>query len=180
MKSRMGAILAGAVVSAAAAFFVIAVASNNWFVDGNNRTGLWSVCPSGEADADCQKIGLSDCKANFLGNNVDVTGGNCSQFNGIRALAILAMIFGILAGFCLLILTAFCSMVWGRRHGLAFGLLAGVFGLAAMAVAVDFNNVKLMGSKTGYGYSFGLLTAGWLMMLGGTAYAGYASAGDTQ
>jgi len=183
MKSRLGAIIAGLIVSAAAAFFVIAVATNNWQTASNNgtiRVGLWNFCPAGASDSDCLKIGLTDCAVNFNqgGGNQDITGGNCAQFNGVRALAILAMCFGIFSAFCLLLLDSFCSMAWGRYHGLWTGLVSGAFGLMAMAVEVDLNNKKEHGSSTGFGYSFGLLTAGWLMMLGGTAYSGYASAGE--
>jgi len=181
MKSRLGAIIAGLVVAGAAAFFVIAIATNNWQTpSGEGRIGLWNYCPPGASDSNCFKIGLTDCAVNVGGGggNHDITGGNCAQFNGVRALCILAMIFGIFSACCLLLLDAFCSMAWGRYHGLWTGILSGVFGLMCMAVEADLNNKKEMGSKTGYGYSFGLLTAGWIMMLGGTAYSGYASAGE--
>jgi len=179
MKSRLGAIIAGLVVAGAAAFFVIAIATNNWQTPSSGyRVGLWNFCNPGAADNDCFKIGLTDCAVNEGGGNADITNGNCAEFNGVRALCILAMIFGIFSAFCLLLLDAFCSMAWGRYHGLWTGILSGVFGLMCMAVEVDLNNKKEMQSKTGYGYSFGLLTAGWLMMLGGTAYSGYASAGE--
>jgi len=185
MKSRLGAIIAGVVVGAAAAFYVIAIATNNWQMldtpGGTTRIGLWNICPDGVSDADCFKIGLTDCSANYGlgGGNQDVTQKNCAQFNGVRALMILAMCFAIFSAFCLLFLDAFCTMAWGRYHGLWTGILGGVFGLMCMAVEVDLNNKKETGtSTTGFGYSFALLTCGWLMMLGGTAYSGYASAGQ--
>jgi len=180
MKSRMGAVLAGAIVALAAAFFVIAVSTNNWQTSngGQDRLGLWNICLNGASDADCIKLDLTDCKFNDNGNIGDASDGNCAEFNGVRALCILAMIFGLLAAFALLILTAFCSMQWGRFHGLWCGTVSGLFGMACMAVEVDLNNKKEQLSATGFGYSFGLLTAGWLLMLGGTGYSGYASAGN--
>jgi len=188
MKSRLGAIIAGLVVSLAAAFFVIAVSTNNWQTPnisgvGTFRIGLWNLCPPGANDNNCFKIGLSDCAANQGGGNLDTTGGNCAQFNGVRALCILAMIFGIFSAACLLILDAMCTMAWGRYHGLWTGILSGLFGMACMAVMVDLNNKKEHAinpdiNSTSYGYSFALLVVGWLLMLGGTAYSGYASAGQ--
>jgi len=88
-------------------------------------------------------------------------------------MTILAVIFGILAGFSLLILTAFCTMYKGRMYGLLSGMVSGLFGMAAMALFVD---MKEEGSGD-YGYSFGLLTTGWNLMFGGTAYSGHASSG---
>jgi len=170
MRSRFGAIIAGAIVCTAAAFFVIALSTNEWVESSGSRTGLWNLCLPGEKDADCHHIGLTDCDAN-IGGGVHITLPRCSDFNGVRAMTILAMIFGIFAGFSLLVLTAFCTMYKGRMYGLLSGMVSGIFGMAAMALFAD------MKEAGDYGYSFGLLTTGWILMFGGTAYAGYASSG---
>jgi hypothetical protein len=171
MRSRIGAIIAGAVVCTAAAFFVIALSTNEWVKGDTGRFGLWNYCGPDTADKDCLHIGLTDCDVNF-GGGIHFKFPRCSDFNGVRAMTILAMIFGIFAGFALLVLTAFCTMYKGRMYGLLSGMVSGIFGMAAMALFADMKE-----GSGDYGYSFGLLTTGWILMFGGTAYAGYASSG---
>jgi len=160
-----------AITSAAAALFVIGVATPVWKTDDGEEFGLWKFCNS-NGDS-CQQISLGgSCD---VGQYPLFTGNDCTKFGAVRAMAILAVIFGVVAAFIQLLVVAILRQTKHRWAGAILGLLAFVCGLAAMSIMVSINNSAEVDNRGNWGYSFVLETLGWLLMLPGTIYFMYES-----
>jgi len=161
---------AGSVVtSAAAACFVIALASPAWLTGSGYEYGLWKVCDG--SGSNCQAISL-DLKCQVGGFDQPFS-KDCAKFGAIRAMAILAVVFGCIAALFQVVVVAIFDRTSQRGFATLLGFLAFLSGLAAMAIAVSMNNDHALPGN--WGYAFALETLGWLMMIFGTAYFWYES-----
>jgi len=163
MKSKTTAFGGAVVTCGGAALLIIALATNYWLQSKSGTDfefGLWDACSNG---ANCQSISV-DTRCAFGSG-----GGNnpyCDSINATRAFAILAAIFGALAGF-LQFITAILSWEQQRNKGWYLALAGVASAIIAMAVWVDYNNNKLGGSYN-FSWSFILECVGWILLLLGT------------
>jgi len=190
MVSRTGTFVGGACLSIAAAFFIIACASNDWVSVQNPGTqpniyiGLWNACV-GDVNKDCKTISkTTKCEANFgdgsgsnniFGGTSDPS-GNCSKLNGVRAMSVLAVILTVMASFSAIFLVAMGDKT-NHRFLTLFLALAGLScGMIAMAVFVKLYNSLTAGDASFHlGYSFILNTIAWPFGLYGSIHFGWSA-----
>jgi len=188
MVSRIGTFIGGACLSIATAFFVIACASNDWVSVQNANPqpnvyfGLWDAC-TGDVNKNCKTISKnSDCEADFGAGSNNIfaetsdPSGDCSKFNGVRAMSVLAVVFTSMASFSAIFLVAMGDKTNHRFLTLVLALAGLSCGMIAMAVFVElYNNLSSGSSNFHLGYSFILNTIAWPFGLYGSIHFGWSA-----
>ena len=126
-------------------------------------------------DSTCTWQNDCSCEFNSNGNTVnfqffDKNSSTCHKFVAARAFIILAIIFG---GIATIVMLAFSfKSRWGYHNTVATGLnkFSALFGLICMALIISVNNDindNLSQNSPQYklNYSFGLITAAWIIQL---------------
>jgi len=188
MVSRIGTFVGGACLSIAAAFFIIACASNDWVSVQNPGTtpnlyiGLWNAC-TGDVNKDCNAISKNTkCEVNLGSGSNNIFGGtsdpsgNCSKLNGVRAMSVLAVVLTVMASFSAIFLVAMGDKTNHRFLTLLLALAGLSCGMIAMAVFVKLYNSLTSGSSSFHlGYSFILNTIAWPFGLYGSIHFGWSA-----
>jgi len=182
MANRTGTFIAGIVLSIAAAFFIIACATNSWAKITPSGTdaylGLWNLCTP-NTDKTCYSVSKdTDCSVHSANIFASFPKANpsdaCSKYNVVRAMSVLAVCFSTLAAFFGLFVVAIFGNVNFRVWTVLASFVALATGLIAMAVFVQLTNI-VNDSDWHYGYSFALNTVGWPFALYGVIHFAYSS-----
>ncbi len=152
-------------MGAALLFYIIGTATEYWVTwklfSANCYVGLWQSC----CETTCTKIDL-DCDKDSNQNDT-----NCNNLEAIRAFCVLAILTS-LGAFLLQFAVALDKSTRAVNWAIGFSMFAWFSGMVAMAI---FVNDPPSGDDIKYGYSFGLIVAGFVISFLSTLLFTYVS-----
>jgi len=154
--------------------FAVALGTHFLYKSNNENValGMFEVCTTSNNHCSSQ-ISSSCSYTGFLNINFSVP--DCSLFNAMRALCAIATIFAGLA--VVLMFFTCCSGFVFYEFASGLCLLSAACGCASYFIALAYFQKNLNNNGMGYGYSFWILLAGWIVELfASCTHAGWGSA----